>query len=143
MTGNTPTTSGQALDWLLGQFVQTTSGILSAVLASGDGVLRAADGLDNAQAERLSATVSGLFSLSKGISDAGELDTGGVRQTIIEYEHALLFVSQAAERSLLAVTARQGSDVGQIGFAIKRLITQVAPHLATPGRGTSSPESAQ
>jgi predicted regulator of Ras-like GTPase activity (Roadblock/LC7/MglB family) len=146
MTSDTPKTAAapRNLNWVLAGFIKNTPGVLSAVLTAGDGMQRAFEGLDQVEAEHLSAIASGLFSLGKQLGGlVGDPENGTVRQVVVEHDAALLFVCQAGDNTVLAVTARREADRSQIGYDIGHLIKQVNSHLATPARGDHSPHAAQ
>jgi predicted regulator of Ras-like GTPase activity (Roadblock/LC7/MglB family) len=83
---------GQDLDWLLDDLAERGAQFRQAVILSQDGLpIAATKDLPRDDAERLSALAAGVQSLASG---AGQhFGVGEVRQTIIELEQALLFVS--------------------------------------------------
>ena len=118
--------------------------VISAVLATDDGLVRAASSsLERARAEHVAAQVCGLSSLVKVTGRAWGLPTAGsrtVRQLVWETNAEICALMAAANGTLLAVRARLGSDVGAVAHGMGRLITQVRPHLVTPARPSDVPE---
>ena len=80
------------LNWLLENLVSTVDRVRQAVILSPDGLtLGNSPGLSEEDADHLAALAAGVHSLARG---AGERFSGGeVRQTIIEMDAALLFIT--------------------------------------------------
>lgn len=127
------------MDWLLEEFHERVPGTNSALLLSSDGLKVALHGLDEDQADTLSALVSGMYSLAKEISKVQGAPPGGVRQNVTELDSGFLFIMSAGEGSLLAVLARVDADAGFIGHQMTQLVKSVAEHLVTPARHTDVP----
>jgi predicted regulator of Ras-like GTPase activity (Roadblock/LC7/MglB family) len=89
-------TSPGDLTWLLEHLVTTVDRVRQVVILAADGLTLAhSPGLSQEDADRLAALASGLQSLARG---AGQAFAGGeVRQTIIEMDAALLFITAAGE----------------------------------------------
>ena len=79
---------------------------------------------------------AGFQSLARG---AGRHFGGGnVRQTIVEMDHAFLFVTAAGEGSCLAVLSPASADAGLVAYEMAILVKRVGEHLSvTPGRVTA------
>ena len=123
-------TDPQNFNWLLANFVRSTDGVRDAVAVSSDGLLIAcSDGLDRDSADRLSALVSGLASLSRSASKYYDFD--GLRLIMIEMRRGFLLVSMIADGSCIAVLAREGCDIGLIGYEIA-VLAERAGSLLTP-----------
>jgi len=124
---------GSELGWLLEDLIGRVPHARSAVLLSSDGLPTAARGLDRDQADQLAAIASNLFSTARaaGLRFGGG---DGVRQVVAELEAALLFVSSAGERSVLAVLAGQAADARVVGYEMAQLVNSVRPFLATAAR---------
>ncbi|MER8002116.1 roadblock/LC7 domain-containing protein [Streptomyces sp. NPDC095613] len=125
------------LDWLLEDFVGRVPGASSAVLASGDGLRLAVHGLDEVQRDHLSAIVTGLVSLARGVGEVAHEPHGGrVRQVVVEHDAALLFVAAAGQSTVLGVLADRDADAGIVGHEMTTLVASVADHLGTAVRTT-------
>jgi predicted regulator of Ras-like GTPase activity (Roadblock/LC7/MglB family) len=123
------------LSWLLDDLVDRVSDVDKAVILSRDGlVIGASRELAREDAEHLSAVAAGFQSLARG---AGLHFGGGqVRQTIVEMDHAFLFVTSAGEGSCLAVLSPATADVGLVAYEMTLLVKRVGEHLlVSPRRG--------
>jgi predicted regulator of Ras-like GTPase activity (Roadblock/LC7/MglB family) len=100
---------------------------------SSDGLLigRSA-GLSKDDSDQLSAMASAFQSLARG---AGRHFGGGqVRQTIVEMEHAFLFVTAAGRGACLAVIADDSADIGMIAYEMNLLVKRVGIYLSAAPR---------
>lgn len=130
---NNPAGTGTDLGWLLEDLVTRVPHAASAMLLSTDGLATAACGLDRDHADQLAVIAASLFSAGKALG-AVLSASGGVRQVAVELAGALLFVSSAAEGSLLAVTANREADAQVVGYEMGQLVKSVQPFLAVPAR---------
>ena len=128
-----PTSRTGKLDWLLDDLVDRVPPAQHAVVLSADGLLMgASSGLPREDAEHLSAVAAGFQSLARG---AGRhFKGGGVRQTIVEMDHAFLFVTAAGQGACLAVLSAADSDIGVIAYEMAMLVTRVGQNLTAPTR---------
>jgi predicted regulator of Ras-like GTPase activity (Roadblock/LC7/MglB family) len=131
---------GAGLDWLLDDLAARCSEFQRSVILSRDGLVVAASrGLARDDAERLAALSSGLQSLAAGAGH--QFAAGEVRQTIVELEHALLFITAAGDGSCLAVLCPADADAGLVAYEMARLVKQAGPHLESrprfPGPGAA------
>ena len=128
---------GSELDWLLGDFVQKTAGVLHAVVVSGDGLRMAASGgVDPRLNDQLAAASAGLMSLSSGA--AALLHLGPTTQTIVEMAGGHLFLTAISQHSVLAVVADLSCDMGLVGYEMTLLASQVG-HVLTPAPRPGGP----
>lgn len=121
------------LDWLLDDLVDRVPAAQHAVVLSADGLLigRSA-GLARDDAEHLSAVAAGFQSLARG---AGRhFKGGGVRQTIVEMDHAFLFITAAGKGACLAVLCAADADIGVIAYEMAMLVARVGQTLMAPSR---------
>jgi predicted regulator of Ras-like GTPase activity (Roadblock/LC7/MglB family) len=128
-------TAGQQrdLDWLLDDLAARVDQFRRAVILSRDGLVMAASSdLDREDAEHLAALAAGLQSLAKGTGD--RFGVGEVRQSIIELQHALLFVTAAGQDSCLAALCPADADAGLIAYEMAMLVKRAGPHLAPASR---------
>jgi predicted regulator of Ras-like GTPase activity (Roadblock/LC7/MglB family) len=125
--------AGEGLNWLLDNFVQRVDQVRQAVVLSRDGLtMGASRGLGRGDAEHLAALASGVQSLARGASRT--FQGGEVRQTIIEMESALLFITAAGRGTCLAVLSAADADVGLIAYEMAMMVKRVGRHLATNPR---------
>jgi len=121
------------LDWLLDDLVDRVPAAQHAVVLSADGLLigRSA-GLPRDDDEHLSAVAAGFQSLARG---AGRhFKGGGVRQTIVEMDHAFLFITAAGKGACLAVLCAADADIGVIAYEMAMLVARVGQNLMAPSR---------
>ncbi|GAB3208681.1 roadblock/LC7 domain-containing protein [Marinactinospora thermotolerans] len=123
------------LDWLLDELVDRAVGAQYAIVLSADGLLIGKSReLGKDDAEHLSALASAFQSLAKGTGR--QFGGGRVLQTVVEMEHAYLFVTGAGNGACLAVVAGEESDVGLIAYEMNVLVEQVGKFLdAAPRNG--------
>jgi len=116
------------LGWLLDDLASRVSHFQRAVILSKDGlVIASSTDLAQDDAERMSALAAGVQSLATG---AGQhFGVGTVRQTIIELEQALLFITSAGHGSCLAVLCPADADAGLVAYEMALLVKRAGPHL--------------
>jgi predicted regulator of Ras-like GTPase activity (Roadblock/LC7/MglB family) len=131
------TGTGQDLNWLLDDLASRVEHFRKAVILSRDGLaIASSTGLCRDDAERLSALAAGMQSLASG---AGQhFGVGEVRQTIIELEQALLFITAAGQGSCLAVLCPANADAGLVAYEMAMLVKRAGPHLAARPRFPAS-----
>lgn len=126
-------TDSADLAWLLDDLASRIEDFRRAVLLSRDGLLIASSSdLSREDAEHLSAVAAALQSLAAGTGD--RFDAGGVRQTVIELEQALLFVTSAGEGSCLAALCPANADAGLVAYEMAMLVKRARPHLVQQAR---------
>ncbi|MET9293969.1 roadblock/LC7 domain-containing protein [Streptomyces sp. NPDC003077] len=123
----------RGLDWLLDDLTQRVERVRHALVLSNDGLVTgASEGLARQDAEHLAAVASGLHSLAKG--SGRHFDAGRVRQTVIEFDGGMLFVTAAGDGSCLCVLADADADMGHIAYEMTLLVNRVGEHLGVPAR---------
>ncbi|NLU73252.1 roadblock/LC7 domain-containing protein [Streptomyces sp. HNM0575] len=121
------------LDWLLDDLTERISSVQHAMVLSTDGLVTAnSQTLSKTDAEHLAAVASGLQSLAKG--SGTQFGSGRVRQTMIEFEEGLLFVTSAGEGSCLCVLTGPDTDVGAVAYEMTLLVNRVGEHLGLAAR---------
>lgn len=122
--------SAGELNWLLDGLVNQVAQVHQAVILSSDGLLvGASTGLTRENAEHLSAVAASFQSLAR--SAGRQFGGGAVRQTIVEMDHAFLFVTSAGSGACLAVLAGSDADVGLIAYEMAMLVKRVGQHMST------------
>jgi predicted regulator of Ras-like GTPase activity (Roadblock/LC7/MglB family) len=131
----------RGVDWLLEDLAAKADHVRQAVVLSPDGLtLGSSPGLSQEDADHLSALAAAVHSLARG---AGRRFHGGqVRQTIIEMDAALLFISAADEGTCLAVLADTDADAGLIAYEMSMLVKRVGWHLVAKPRPPEQTKSA-
>jgi predicted regulator of Ras-like GTPase activity (Roadblock/LC7/MglB family) len=123
----------QGLDRLLDDLTERVGQVRHALVLSNDGLVAGASSkLRREDAEHLAAVSSGLHSLAKG--SGRHFGAGGVRQTMIEFEGAVLFVTAAGTGSCLCVLSGADGDMGQIAYEMTLLVNRVGEHLTVDAR---------
>ena len=126
-------TVGNGLAWLLDDLTQRVPHIQHALVLSNDGLVTGASAeLDRPTAEHLAAVSSGFHSLAKGAGR--QFGTGGVRQTMVEFDEGFLFVTAAGDGSCLSVLSGMEADIGQVAYEMARLVRRVGEHLGVAPR---------
>ncbi|MCW7941516.1 dynein regulation protein LC7 [Streptomyces hygroscopicus] len=121
------------LGWLLDDLTERVEHIRHALVLSNDGLVTSTStGLRREDAEHLAAVSSGLHSLAKG--SGRHFGAGQVRQTMIEFDDAILFVTAAGPGSCLCVLSASEADIGQIAYEMTLLVNRVGEHLAVDER---------
>ena len=121
------------LSWLLQNLDARVDHVRQAVVLSADGLtLGSSEGLGADDADHLSALAAGVQSLARGASR--RFRGGNVRQTVIEMDDALLFVTAAGQGACLAVLADGDADAGLVAYEMTVLVKRVGQHLAANSR---------
>jgi predicted regulator of Ras-like GTPase activity (Roadblock/LC7/MglB family) len=121
------------LSWLLQNLGTRVNHVRQAVVLSADGLtMGTSPGLTADDADHLSALAAGVQSLARGASR--RFRGGSVRQTVIEMDDALLFVTAAGEGACLAVLAGGDVDAGLVAYEMTVLVKRVGQHLAVNPR---------
>ncbi|WP_030673304.1 roadblock/LC7 domain-containing protein [Streptomyces sp. NRRL B-1347] len=121
------------LGWLLDDLTKRVEHVRHALVLSNDGLVTGASSdLPREDAEHLAAVSSGLHSLAKG--SGRHFHAGNVRQTMIEFDDAVLFVTAAGEGSCLCVLSSAQADIGQVAYEMTLLVNRVGEHLGVDAR---------
>jgi predicted regulator of Ras-like GTPase activity (Roadblock/LC7/MglB family) len=125
------------LDWLLDDLTKRMEKVRHALVLSNDGLVTgASEGMGREDAEHLAAVASGLHSLAKGSGQ--HFRAGRVRQTMVEFDDGVLFVTAAGDGSCLCVLAGADADMGQIAYEMTLLVNRVGEHLGVAARHPES-----
>ena len=126
----TQPTAARELTWLLGTLVGGVDHVRQAVILSRDGLAVAtSQGMSREDAEHLSALAAGVQSLARGASQ--RFSGGEIRQTIIEMDAALLFITAAGQGTCLALLTDAQADAGLIAYEMAVLVKRLGQHMAT------------
>jgi predicted regulator of Ras-like GTPase activity (Roadblock/LC7/MglB family) len=121
------------LDWLLDDLVKRVAGADRAVVLSSDGLLIGRSGnLTEEDAEHLSAVASAFQSLARGTGR--HFGGGNVRQTMVEMDHAFLFVTAAGRGACLALLAAEDADMGLVAYEMNLMVKRVGAVLTSAPR---------
>ncbi|WP_326565634.1 roadblock/LC7 domain-containing protein [Amycolatopsis rhabdoformis] len=121
------------LDWLLDDLVKRVAGAERAVVLSSDGLLIGRSGnLSEEDGEHLSAVASAFQSLARGTGR--HFGGGNVRQTMVEMDHAFLFVIAAGRGACLALLASADADMGLVAYEMNLMVKRVGAVLTAAPR---------
>ena len=130
----------KGLDWLLDDLTNRIAQVRHVLVLSNDGLVTGASAtMERQDAEHLAAVASGLHSLAKG--SGNHFRTGRVRQTMVEFEEGVLFVTAAGDGSCLCVLSGPDADVGQVAYEMTLLVNRVGEHLGVEARQESGAPS--
>ncbi|EHR48764.1 hypothetical protein SacmaDRAFT_0463 [Saccharomonospora marina XMU15] len=121
------------LDWLLDDLIRQVAGADRAVVLSSDGLLIGrSSNLSEQDGEHLSAVASAFQSLAKGTGR--HFGGGQVRQTVVEMDHAFLFVTSAGRGACLALLTSESTDMGMVAYAMNMMVKRVGAVLSAAPR---------
>jgi predicted regulator of Ras-like GTPase activity (Roadblock/LC7/MglB family) len=134
MTTSTPANSSSAsLDWLLTELTGKLPGVKHAVALSADGLLLAHAGdMSREDGEHLAAMASTFQGLAR--SAGRHYDGGNVRQTVVELDKLILFVTAAGQSACLALVADHDTNMGVVAYETNLLVQQVGTFLTARAR---------
>ncbi|MBZ4323803.1 roadblock/LC7 domain-containing protein [Streptomyces huiliensis] len=120
---------GEGFEAILDDLTRRAEGVRHALVLSNDGLVTgASEGLTREDAEHLAAVASGLHSLAQGTGR--QFRAGRVRQTMIEFDGGVLFVTAAGSESCLCVLGGEAADIGHIAYEMTVLAERVAAETA-------------
>jgi predicted regulator of Ras-like GTPase activity (Roadblock/LC7/MglB family) len=121
------------LSWLLDGLVERLEHVRQALVLSRDGlVVAASQDMSREDGEHLSALAAGVQSLARGAGR--QFDGGEVRQTIIEMESALLFITAAGQGTCLALLTSAEANMGLTAYEMTMLVRRMGKYLAASPR---------
>ncbi|GLF98129.1 roadblock/LC7 domain-containing protein [Streptomyces yaizuensis] len=125
------------LAWLLEGFATSAPGTMGALVTSNDGLPLHLHGFTQEGAERVSAIVSGLASLGRGLDRIPGLDLpsgGSLEQVVIYHGNGRLLVGRAGDQAILAVLTRPDAEMSVIAYQMEQLAARLPQHLGTSVR---------
>jgi predicted regulator of Ras-like GTPase activity (Roadblock/LC7/MglB family) len=121
------------LDWLLDDLVRRLAGVRHAVVLSTDGLMLGhSTAMTLEDAEHFCAMASALHSLAR--SAGNRFDAGLVRQTVIELDRAVLFVTSAGDNACLALLTSETANMGMVAYEMNQTVQRVGSYLSTSPR---------
>ncbi|MFG2003419.1 roadblock/LC7 domain-containing protein [Spirillospora sp. NPDC048911] len=121
---------GTELNWLLNDLVDRVPQVRKVVVLSRDGlVMGSSRDVSRDDSEYLAALAAGFHSLAIGAKP--QLDSGEIRQTIIEMDKGLFFVVPAGANSCLALLSEVGANAGLVAYEMTMLVKRVGRQLST------------
>lgn len=129
----TDTGTQQDLTWLLTNLVESVPHAHSALLVSGDGILKYVHGLDRDTAERAAASASGMCGIARGMGQVlGHSDE--VRHLTVQVGELAVFLTTPSSGTTLVVAADPKVHAATLSHEMLQLGKQITAHLATPAR---------
>lgn len=121
------------LDWLLDDLVKRLAGVRHATLLSTDGlILGRSAGIPVDDADQFCAIASALHGVAR--TAGARFDGGGVRQTVVELDRSIIFVTSAGDNACLALMAAQNANMGMIAYEMNQTVHRLGAYLSTPPR---------
>ncbi|MFC8529883.1 roadblock/LC7 domain-containing protein [Nocardia sp. NPDC057227] len=127
------TTAGTDLDWILDELSDRVPEVGQAVLLSHDGLLIARSrALDKEAADQFAAMASALFGIARAAGH--KFDGGPLRQAVIEYDHAVMFVAAGGANTCLALWTDPSADMERLAYEVTTTVRRVGSYLSTGSR---------
>lgn len=101
--------------------------ISGAVAVSTDGIVLASQVGPNVNADRVGAVAATMIGVTRRVSN--ELKIGAPEEAIIKADGGLFMVVPAGEQSLLAVSLRQGANLGMVRIEARDAAGQISSVL--------------
>ncbi|MFC8527206.1 roadblock/LC7 domain-containing protein [Nocardia sp. NPDC057227] len=121
------------LNWLLDDLVERLAGVQHVVVLSTDGLLLGhSNSLRREDAEHFAAMSSTLYGLAR--SAGARFEGGGVRQAMIEFDHAVQFVTAAGSNACLALQAGESANLGMVAYEMNLVVQRIGASLSTAPR---------
>jgi predicted regulator of Ras-like GTPase activity (Roadblock/LC7/MglB family) len=121
------------LDWMLDDLVKRLARVRYAVVLSTDGLMLGRSATMSVEdAEHFSAMSSALQSLAR--SAGARFDGGDVRQTVIELDRAVLFLTAAGDNACLGLLTEQGASMGTVAYEMNQTVLRLGELLSTTKR---------
>jgi len=123
----------RSLDWLLDDLIDRLPDVRYAVVLSTDGLLLGhSTKIEQSDAERFCAMASTLHGVAR--SAGQHFEAGGVHQTVIELDRAVLFITAAGENACLAVLTAESANMGMVAYEMNQTVQRVGAHLSVDPR---------
>jgi uncharacterized protein len=120
--------AAKKVNWLMQNFVSTCPGVEVALAVSTDGLLMAISSMtDRAEADRLSAVITGLQALGEG--GAQITGKGYLNRVLLDMDGGYLVVAMLSEGAILGVQATDRCDLGALGYQMTLLIEKFGEYL--------------
>jgi predicted regulator of Ras-like GTPase activity (Roadblock/LC7/MglB family) len=117
----------QVLEVLEQLMVNSGNEMLGAVAVSMDGIVLASRMATDVNADRVGAVAATMVGVTRRVSN--ELKIGLTEEAIIKADNGFFMVLPAGEQSLLAVTLRQGANLGMVRIEARDAATSISKIL--------------
>ncbi|MEV0293440.1 roadblock/LC7 domain-containing protein [Nocardia sp. NPDC050710] len=123
----------RSLDWLLDDLIERLPDVRYAVVLSTDGLLLGhGTAMSRSDAERFGAMASTLHGVAR--SAGSHFDVGGVCQTVVELDRAVLFITAAGDNACLALLTAETANMGMVAYEMNQTVQRVGAHLSVDPR---------
>jgi predicted regulator of Ras-like GTPase activity (Roadblock/LC7/MglB family) len=113
---------------LIDEFNDGNDGVRHTVVLTADGLpLLKSSAMTHEQMQRLAASASGLYSLSKGTGALFAL--GGLENTLVRLAGGNVIVAAVPPQAVLAVITDAAADLRKVGYQIGVVASQLGPRL--------------
>lgn len=121
------------LDWILDDLVKRLVGVRYAVVLSTDGLLLGRSGSMTVEdAEHFSAMSSAVQSLAR--SAGARFNGGEMRQSVIEFDAAIMFVTAAGTNACLALLSDETATLGAVAYEMNQTALRLGDVLSSHQR---------
>ncbi len=104
--------NNHGIDYVLGEFVKSTSSIQAAAVMSRDGLLIASKLHKSVDPERLSALSASILSLANRAS--ADLQQGNLEQVLIDSSDGFVLMVKVGGNAVLSVVSKPNSRLGML-----------------------------
>ena len=127
------TTNSSQMDWILDDLVRRLVGVRYAVVLSTDGLLLGrSSSMSVEDAEHFSAMSSAVQSLAR--SAGARFDGGEMRQSVMEFDTAIMFVTSAGSNACLALLSTEMASLGTVAYEMNQTALRLGEVLSTQRR---------
>lgn len=122
------------LAWMLDDMLKA-KGTRYSVLLSSDGLMLLYSGdIGKDDAERVSAAMSSVQSLSRAMREFAGPGSNAWRQTMMEFDQGFMFLAAAGQGAHLMVSTTRDVDMEDVVFRMQQLVQQLSRELASRPR---------
>jgi predicted regulator of Ras-like GTPase activity (Roadblock/LC7/MglB family) len=122
------------LSWMLDDMLKA-KGTRYSVLLSSDGLMLLYSGdIEKDDADRVSAAMSSMQSLSRAMREFAGTGTAMWRQTMLEFDEGFMFLAAAGQGAHLMVSTTRDVDMEDVVFRMQQLVQQLSRELASRPR---------
>lgn len=122
------------LGWMLDDMLKA-KGTRYSVLLSSDGLMLLYSGeISKDDADRVSAAMSSVQSLSRAMMEFAGPGASTWRQTMMEFDEGFMFLAAAGQGAHLMVSTTRDVDMEDVVFRMQQLVQQLSRELASRPR---------
>lgn len=122
------------LGWMLDDMLKA-KGVRYSVLLSSDGLMLLHSGvIGKDDADRVSAAMSSVQSLSRAMMEFAGPGSSEWRQTMMEFDQGFMFLAAAGQNAHLLVSTDRDVDMENVVFRMQQLVQKLSRELASRPR---------